>query len=78
MNKARILLGLGIWVAILSYLGFPYSWKDVLFVLTGLGLIALSYFLYKDHKKEEKGSELDEKVFDNFKENKYDTDGKIF
>jgi hypothetical protein len=58
---------------ILPYLGFPSSWKDVLSALAGLGLIYLSYLLYKDYKMEEN----QEKTFDNFKENN-DTDGKIF
>ncbi|OGI84757.1 hypothetical protein A3H56_01190 [Candidatus Nomurabacteria bacterium RIFCSPLOWO2_02_FULL_42_24] len=63
MRKARILLVLGIWVAILPYLGFPYSWKDILFTLSGLGLVYFSYILYKDYKMTEK------KTFDNFREN---------
>jgi cbb3-type cytochrome oxidase subunit 3 len=67
MRKARILLLLGTWVAVLPYLGFPYSWKDTLFFLTGLILIGLSYFMYRDEKK--KG--IKEKTFDNFKENNF-------
>lgn len=62
MSKPRILLILGTWVTILPYLGFPNSWKDVLYTLTGLGLLCLSYFLYKDYK-------IKENTFDNFKEN---------
>ena len=62
MQKTRILLFLGVWVAILPFLGFPYSWKDFLFFITGLVLIYLSYLLYKDYK-------IKEKAFDNFKEN---------
>ena len=65
MSKARILLILGTWVTILSYLGFPYSWKDTLFTLSGLALMCLSYFLYKDSKTKEK-----EETFDNFCENR--------
>lgn len=65
MRKARILLILGIWVAILPYLGIPYSWKDVLFTITGLGLIYFSYILYKNNKIKEN----QKKVFDNFREN---------
>lgn len=68
MRKARILLFLGIWVAVLPYLGFPYSWKDILFTTSGLGLICFSYILYKDYKKEE-NKESSEKTFDNFREN---------
>ena len=65
MRRARILLILGIWVAILPYLGFPYSWKEVLFTLSGLGLVYLSYMLYRERKKEESSEE----IFDNFREN---------
>ena len=62
MYKARILLALGTWMAILPYLGFPYSWKDILTTVTGLVVIYISYLLYKDNK-------IKEKTFDNFSEN---------
>lgn len=65
MNKARIMLGVGIWVAILPYLGFPYFLKSLLFVITGLGLIYFSFILYREWKNSEK----EEKVFENFSEN---------
>ncbi|MFA5778463.1 MAG: hypothetical protein WC870_03205 [Candidatus Paceibacterota bacterium] len=66
MSKARMLLILGVWVAILPFLGFPSSWKDLLFVLSGIILIYFSYTLYKDSKIKEDGK----KTFDNFRENK--------
>lgn len=69
MRKARILLILGIWVAVLPYLGFPYSWKDVLMTLSGFGFIYFSYVLYKEFKEKEM-KEHSGKTFDNFKENK--------
>ena len=65
MNKARIMLGLGIWVAILPYLGFPYFFKSLLFVVTGLGLIYFSFLLYRESKAENGN----EKIFENFSEN---------
>ncbi len=65
MYKARILLILGIWIALLPYLGFPYSWKNILFTLSGLGLIYLSYVLYKEYKT----GETEEKSSNNFSEN---------
>lgn len=67
MRKARILLILGTWIVILSYLGFPQYLKDVLFVLSGLGLIYLSYTLYAEAKEKE----TSEKTFDNYKENNF-------
>lgn len=65
MYKARILLVLGICMAILPYLGFPYAWKDILFTMGGLILIFFSYLLFTDYKKQEVGK----KTFDNFREN---------
>ena len=74
MKKARTLLILGVWVAILPYLGFPYSWKDIFITLSGLGLIYVSFMLYKESKiKEIK----EEKTFDNFSENKFFNEGEI-
>lgn len=72
MRKARILLFLGIWVAVLPYLGFPYSWKDTLFTISGLGLIYVSYMLYQESKTEEvedPSAQAEKKTFDNFSEN---------
>ena len=57
---------LGIWTAVLPYLGFPYSWKSILFTLTGLALIYLSYAMYQEHKKEHAADDS----FDNFRENR--------
>lgn len=65
MSKVKIIFILGIWVTILPYLGFPYSLKNKLFSLTGLGLIYLGYALYKNFKIGKK----EEQTFDNFSEN---------
>ena len=67
MRKARILLALGTWVAILPYLGFTYAWKNILFTITGLGLIYFSYVLYRNYKIKEN----QKRTFDNFRENDY-------
>jgi len=66
MKIARTLLLTAIWVAILPYLGFPYFWKNLIFTITGLFLIFLSYLLYREAKKEGK---IIKKTFDNFSEN---------
>jgi len=65
MHRARALLLFGIWVAILPYLGFPYFWKNVLFTISGLGLVYFACILYKEHKRRESI----QKTFDNFSEN---------
>jgi hypothetical protein len=65
MSKVKIIFGLSIWVTVLPYLGFPSSLKNILFSISGLGLIYLSYLLFRDFK----AGETEEKTFDNFSEN---------
>jgi len=48
MRKVYILLILGVWVAILPHLGFPYFWKNILTTLSGLGIIYASFVIYKE------------------------------
>ena len=68
MQIARLLLILGVWVAVLPYLGFPLSIKNILFVLTGLVFVYLSLLMYKEHSKK-KG--FRQKNIDSFSENFY-------
>ncbi len=67
MKTARTLLILGIWIAILPYLGFPYSWKKILLTLSGLGVAYISYVLYKKEKIDTKN--IGSMKFDNFSQN---------
>ena len=71
MSKAKIFLGIGVWVAILPYLGFPFTLKNILISLTGLLVIYLSYNMYQDSKKA--GNKIT-KTFENFSENKNQTE----
>jgi len=66
MRKERIVLLLGIWVAILPYLGFPMLWKNILFTLSGLGLMFVSFLIYREAKSNNQTG----KTFDNFSENR--------
>lgn len=47
MSYERILFFLGIWIALLSFLGFPVSARRILFVLSGLGVCFIAYVFYK-------------------------------
>jgi hypothetical protein len=73
MIKVKIILGLSIWITVLPYLGFPSSFKNILFSITGLGIIYLSYVLYTDLK----GEETRVKIFDNFSESFDSNESKI-
>jgi hypothetical protein len=66
MSTSKKFLTIGIWVAILPFLGFPYIIKNILFVLTGLTIIYIAYGLYIQSKL----SKNESTGFDNFSENK--------
>ena len=63
MRKERTLLALGIWVAILPFLGFPNTWRSVLFMLTGISLIYLAYLFYIQTKARQPNSDTHSKTF---------------
>lgn len=67
MKRARLFLFLGVWVALLPYLGFPRSIKNMFFVLTGLVLAYIGYVVYRESKR--RIGKLDKKTFENFSEN---------
>lgn len=46
MRKEKTLFIIGIWIIILPFLGFPESWRKVLFLLTGIAIIYLAYLFY--------------------------------
>jgi len=45
MSKRQIIILLGVWIAILLFLGFPQGWQKILAVATGLYLIIIAYSL---------------------------------
>lgn len=63
MRKEKTLLILGLWVAILSFLGFPGSWKKVLFLITGLAIMYLGYLFYLEIKTRLKNDVNNSKTF---------------
>jgi len=66
MTKERKLFLIGIWVSILPFLGFFESWRKILFVLTGLGIIYLAYVFYNEAKAR---NSKDENVIKSFIDN---------
>jgi hypothetical protein len=50
MRKEKTLFIIGIWVAILSFLGFPSGWRKVLFLITGASIIYIAYLFYIEVK----------------------------
>ncbi len=50
MRKEKTLFIIGLWVMILPFLGFPNSWRKVLFVITGFLIMYVSYLFYLEVK----------------------------
>ncbi len=48
MSKQKAIFFLGIWVAILPFLGFPGLWKRVLALISGAGIAYIGYLLNKE------------------------------
>ncbi len=67
MQIARIILFLGIWTALLPYLGFPYLIKNILFSVTGIIFIYISLVMYGGYRKLKQ--ERRNRKFENFSEN---------
>ena len=50
MRKEKTLFIIGLWIAILPFLGFPINMRKVLFLLTGLAIMYLAYLFYLEVK----------------------------
>lgn len=50
MRKEKTLFIIGLWVAALSFLGFPSNWRKVLFLITGLAIMYIAYLFYIEIK----------------------------
>jgi hypothetical protein len=50
MRKEKTLFIIGLWVIILPFLGFPNTWRKILFLITGLAIIYLAYLFYLEIK----------------------------
>ncbi len=48
--QEKMVIGLGIWLIVLPFTGFPSSWKTFLIVLTGLVLAYVGALLFKNAK----------------------------
>lgn len=60
MSKQRMLIILGVLVAIMPFSGFPSSWRTVFFLIFGISIIVLAYQIDKliKHLKKDKENEL--------------------
>ena len=45
MSKQQVLMIVGVWVAVLPFLGFPTSWDTFFAVVSGIVVVGLAYSL---------------------------------
>ena len=50
MRKEKTLFILGILVSVLSFLGFPTTFRKVLFLILGFSIVYISYLFYLEAK----------------------------
>ncbi len=53
MSKEAGVIVLGFFVSVLPILGFPQSWRDILYILCGLGIACIGFLLRADHLRSE-------------------------
>lgn len=63
MRKEKTLFIIGIWTIILPFLGFPDTWRKILFIITGFMLIYLAYIYYEEVKERIAKSDNRSKTF---------------
>lgn len=70
MRKERSLFIIGFWIMALPFLGFPDSWRKILFILTGLILIYIGYLFSFETRARISKKETSTKTFvDNMSQN---------
>lgn len=65
MRKEKTLFILAIWIIFLPFLGFPNSWRKILFMLTGICIFYLAYLFYKQNKARTPKENIMESFVDN-------------
>ncbi len=58
MRKEKTLFIIGLWVIVLPFLGFTNIWRQILLVISGLGIVYLSYLFYLEYKSRIKKEEV--------------------
>lgn len=55
--QEKIVIGLGIWLMVLPFTGFPRSWKTVLTIATGVVVIYLGALLWRSARLKKQSGE---------------------
>lgn len=58
MRRDYTLLFIGIWIMAVPFLGFPPSWKKIIFIITGLVVISIGYVIWREYNKNKEKEKL--------------------
>ena len=61
MQKINTILALGVLVILLPFLGFPQSWDNFFYVISGLVIVSMAYLLKVNRKQKVSPDESPEK-----------------
>lgn len=62
LTQEKIIIGLGIWLLVLPFTGFPSSWKTLLTVATGVVVIYLGALLFKKARTRARSASVETKT----------------
>jgi asparagine N-glycosylation enzyme membrane subunit Stt3 len=68
MSKEVLIILLGLLIALMPYLGFPGSWKNVLSIVIGIAIAGLGFVVRQERIWKER-EEIPERREDSFVEN---------
>lgn len=57
MKHTKTIVALGVLVALLPFLGFPSSWKNIIFLILGASISAIAFRVYAENRVIEPGKE---------------------
>ncbi|QSH39050.1 hypothetical protein JXR01_01920 [Candidatus Kaiserbacteria bacterium] len=60
MKHTKTIVTLGIIVALLPFLGFPSSWKNIMFLILGAGIAALAFRMYTETRTKTRAADGEE------------------
>ncbi len=71
MRKEKALFFIGLFILILPFLGFPNSWKTVMYMIIGIIIMYLAYLFYVEVKDRLAKNSIETKTFiDNISDEK--------
>jgi hypothetical protein len=56
MSKEMLVMALGLWIIIVPYLGIPGGWKSTIFLISGIIIVLVGFFLRTEALSRQNGN----------------------